>query len=57
MKQGIVRNLASCPICGIDRENILHILWSCPSVMDVWGVGGKKKKKKIRKALVEDDIL
>ncbi|XP_040998224.1 uncharacterized protein LOC121244278 [Juglans microcarpa x Juglans regia] len=25
-----------CPICGRDEETVIHILWSCPSSVDVW---------------------
>lgn len=25
-----------CPISGLENETIGHILWSCPSTMDVW---------------------
>jgi hypothetical protein len=26
-----------CPTCGLEVETLLHILWGCSSVMDVWG--------------------
>jgi hypothetical protein len=41
MKQGIVKE-HSCPICGISRETMVHILLSCPSALNVWGVCGRK---------------
>jgi hypothetical protein len=25
-----------CPICGIEVETATHILWACPSAVDVW---------------------
>lgn len=28
---------AGCLICEKKEENILHALWSCPGVSDVWG--------------------
>jgi hypothetical protein len=27
----------SCPICGLEVETTLHILWECISACDVWG--------------------
>jgi hypothetical protein len=33
------------PICGMDVENICHILWCCPSACDVWGECSRKIKK------------
>jgi ribonuclease HI len=34
-----------CPICGLDAETALHILWQCSSARDVWCVGPKKLQK------------
>lgn len=28
-----------CPICTIEVESVVHILWECPSTMDVWSFG------------------
>ena len=34
-----------CPICGLEVETTLHILWECPSTTDVWGASSKRIKK------------
>ena len=34
-----------CPICGLEVETTLHILWECPSTTDVWGVSSKRFQK------------
>ncbi|XP_059450901.1 uncharacterized protein LOC132181678 [Corylus avellana] len=34
-----------CPICGLEVETVFHILWRCPSAMDVWGEGDRKFQK------------
>jgi hypothetical protein len=34
-----------CIICGMEVESRLHILWQCPSAMDVWCVGCPKFQK------------
>jgi ribonuclease HI len=34
-----------CPLCGRDRESVFHILWQCPSAMDVWTMGCRKIHK------------
>jgi ribonuclease HI len=36
---------ASCPICGREEETTSHILWQCPSAMDVWGQRGVAVQK------------
>jgi hypothetical protein len=36
---------ALCPICTLEEETSLHILWSCPSARDVWGGSIKKFHK------------
>ncbi len=41
VKKGIVKE-ASYPICTLEDESTNHIIWSCPSVMNVWGECGKK---------------
>ena len=28
-----------CPICGLEVETTFHILWACPSTMDMWCEG------------------
>lgn len=34
-----------CPICLTEDESVGHILWSCPSVVDVWVLGAKSLQK------------
>jgi ribonuclease HI len=34
-----------CPICGREVETSFHILWQCPSAMDVWSMGNLKFQK------------
>jgi hypothetical protein len=46
MKLGIV-NDSSCPICGIDSESVIHILWSCSLAVNVLGACGKKIQKSV----------
>jgi len=29
----------TCPCCLIEDEDVLHDLWSCPAVQDIWGCG------------------
>jgi hypothetical protein len=43
-KKGVLRD-TSCPICGLEEETVLHIIWSCPSSKDVWGGGLIKLQK------------
>ncbi|KAG6632093.1 hypothetical protein I3843_13G119000 [Carya illinoinensis] len=26
-----------CPVCNVENETLLHGLWECPAVRDVWG--------------------
>jgi hypothetical protein len=35
----------SCPMCGLEVETPIHLLWNCPSAMDVWGASCKKLMK------------
>jgi hypothetical protein len=35
----------TCPICERDVETGIHILWTCPSAMDVWSVCNRKIQK------------
>lgn len=35
----------SCIFCSSEGEIVMHILWSCPSALDVWGDCGKKIRK------------
>ncbi|XP_059451341.1 uncharacterized protein LOC132182133 [Corylus avellana] len=44
-KRNIV-NDPKCPICGREVETGFHILWQCPSAMDVWSMGNKKLQKR-----------
>jgi hypothetical protein len=34
-----------CPIYGLEEETVFHILWQCPSAMDVWSEGVRKFHK------------
>ncbi|XP_059445374.1 uncharacterized protein LOC132177155 [Corylus avellana] len=34
-----------CPICGLEEETTLHILWSCESAKDVWSTMGRQFQK------------
>lgn len=34
-KKGVVPE-SYCPICTLETETLEHILWCCPSAMDVW---------------------
>jgi ribonuclease HI len=34
-----------CPICGLSEETTVHILWQCPSAVDVWSIGSAKLQK------------
>jgi hypothetical protein len=34
-----------CPICTIEVESMLHILWTCPPATDVWCSGPKSLQK------------
>jgi hypothetical protein len=36
---------ALCPLCGIEEESVIHVLWQCPSAADVWSVWCKKLQK------------
>jgi ribosomal protein L37AE/L43A len=35
----------TCPLCGREVESRFHILWQCPSAMDVWSKGCPKIQK------------
>ena len=43
-----------CPICNMEGESVCHILWTCPSAMDVWGVSIRQFHKC---SFREDDFL
>ncbi|KAG6624558.1 hypothetical protein CIPAW_16G035600 [Carya illinoinensis] len=34
-----------CPICKKEEENVAHILWNCPSAMDVWSHASSSLQK------------
>ena len=34
-----------CPVCGLAVETTFHILWKCPSAVDIWSAGCIKIKK------------
>lgn len=36
-----------CPVCGLTVESGFHILWQCPSAIDVWSMGSKKFQKSV----------
>jgi hypothetical protein len=36
LKKGVVKE-ELCMFWKMERETVLHILWECPSSMDVWG--------------------
>ncbi|XP_059446554.1 uncharacterized protein LOC132178115 [Corylus avellana] len=31
----------SCPICGMEKELVYHVLWECIATKDVWGASAK----------------
>jgi hypothetical protein len=35
----------SYPLCGLEQESAFHILWQCPSAMDVWSSSCMKFQK------------
>jgi hypothetical protein len=35
----------SCPLCGLDEETTMNILWQCPSAVDTWSVGSVRLQK------------
>jgi hypothetical protein len=34
-----------CPICGLEEETVLHILWECSLARNVWGISDVKFQK------------
>ena len=36
---------SKCPLCEREEETNAHILWFCPSAMDVWSAGAKTFQK------------
>ena len=36
-----------CPVCNIVKESMEHIIWSCPSAVDVWSCGSRRIQKSI----------
>jgi hypothetical protein len=34
-----------CPICAMEEETVMHVLWSCPASADVWGAGPRRLQK------------
>jgi hypothetical protein len=34
-----------CPICNQVKESVEHIVWLCPSAVDVWSCGSRKIQK------------
>jgi hypothetical protein len=34
-----------CPICNQVEESVEHIVWLCPSAVDVWGCGSRRIQK------------
>jgi ribonuclease HI len=43
-KKGVITDTL-CPICAMDEETVLHVLWSCPASVDVWGAGPRRLQK------------
>ncbi|KAF5447865.1 hypothetical protein F2P56_033383 [Juglans regia] len=40
-----IRIISVCPICKLESESVLHALWSCPSVQDVWAACSRSLQK------------
>jgi ribonuclease HI len=36
---------STCPLCGLEDETVLHVMWQCPSAADVWSMGCRKLQK------------
>lgn len=36
---------ANCPICNLESETIMHALWQCPAMNDVWVEKGSAVQK------------
>jgi hypothetical protein len=43
-KKGVLQDTL-CPICAMEEETVMHIIWSCPASVDVWGVGPRCLQK------------
>jgi hypothetical protein len=56
MRKGII-STPSCPICEMDIEDTEHILWHCPSAMDVWGACGKIFQKRCNEKIAFELIV
>jgi hypothetical protein len=41
-----------CPICGLKAETTFHILWACPSLMDVWWGGHAYSRNSFHQLLI-----
>lgn len=41
---------ARCQLCGVEEETILHALWTCPLVIQVWEICALSQKLKLIKA-------
>lgn len=44
-RRGVVQDIR-CPLCGLEEENVAHVLWNCPAASDVWGCGSVKFQKR-----------
>ncbi|XP_059442060.1 uncharacterized protein LOC132174416 [Corylus avellana] len=44
-RKGVVQDSA-CPLCGLEEENVAHVLWNCPPANGVWGCGSIKFQKR-----------
>jgi hypothetical protein len=44
-RRGMVQN-CMCPLCGLEEENVAHVLWNCPVASNVWGCGSAKFQKR-----------
>jgi hypothetical protein len=43
-KKGVLQDTL-CPICAMEEETVMYIIWSCPASADVWGVGPRHLQK------------
>ncbi|KAF5471101.1 hypothetical protein F2P56_011568 [Juglans regia] len=45
LKRRKIKEDPSCPICRQEPESVMHALWSCSAVMDVWSVSSRGLQK------------
>jgi hypothetical protein len=46
MKRKVVEE-PLCPICNLEVETTLHVLWDCPASIDVWGASHRFFQQKL----------